>query len=232
MPIIYDNKMKVALVCIAKNEDSYIDEWVDYHLPLGFDQIFVYENDWRCQNDKVVKIQWPGEAMQIPAYNHFIQNYKEFDWVAFLDVDEFLVLKKHSNVKEFIKDYKDYPSISINWVLFGDGGLEFTGDYSVMKRFTKHQKGVNVHVKVIVNLHQDIWMESPHHTNRYATDTNFKIVVGPFNPSGDNCTAQINHYFCKTREEFEQKRLRGMANFGYGRIRDKSDFDQHNFNDE
>jgi hypothetical protein len=224
--------MKVALVCIAKNEDHYIDEWVDYHLALGFDQIFVYENDWQCQNEKVVKITWPGEAVQKQAYNHFIQNHKEFDWVAFLDVDEFLVLKSHSNVKAFIKDYENHHSIAINWVLFGDSGLNFTGDYSVFNRFTKHQKGVNSHVKVIVNLHHDISMVSPHYTNRYAVDTNFNTVIGAYNPIGDNKIAQINHYFCKTREEFEQKRLRGMANYGFGRIRDKSDFDQHNFNEE
>lgn len=34
--------MKTALVCIAKNEDNYIDEWIEYHLMLGFDRIFVY----------------------------------------------------------------------------------------------------------------------------------------------------------------------------------------------
>ena len=40
--------MKIALVCIAKNEDDYIEEWVNYHLKLGFSKIFIYENNWRC----------------------------------------------------------------------------------------------------------------------------------------------------------------------------------------
>jgi hypothetical protein len=34
--------MKTALVCIAKDEDHYIDEWLLYHLKLGFSDIFVY----------------------------------------------------------------------------------------------------------------------------------------------------------------------------------------------
>ena len=37
--------MKIALVCIAKNEDNYIKEWITYHKKLGFDDIFIYEND-------------------------------------------------------------------------------------------------------------------------------------------------------------------------------------------
>lgn len=34
--------MKTAIVCIAKNEDNYIDEWLKYHAKLGFDYAYVY----------------------------------------------------------------------------------------------------------------------------------------------------------------------------------------------
>jgi hypothetical protein len=34
--------MKTALVSIAKNEDNYLKEWVDYNLYLGFNDIFIY----------------------------------------------------------------------------------------------------------------------------------------------------------------------------------------------
>ena len=44
--------MKTALVCIAKEEDNYIDEWIKYHLKLGFNDIFVYQNDWRYAGNK------------------------------------------------------------------------------------------------------------------------------------------------------------------------------------
>ena len=36
--------MKVALVCIAKNEDNYIQEWINYNLKLGFDKTLVKES--------------------------------------------------------------------------------------------------------------------------------------------------------------------------------------------
>ena len=36
--------MKVALVCIAKEEDNYIQEWIDYNKKLGFDDIIIYQN--------------------------------------------------------------------------------------------------------------------------------------------------------------------------------------------
>ena len=74
--------MKVALVCIAKNEDHYIKEWCDYHLKLGFDQIFIYQNDWVCELEmkNVTKLTMNGPTKQIESYNTFIKDYhQEFD---------------------------------------------------------------------------------------------------------------------------------------------------------
>ena len=55
--------MKVALVCIAKDEDEYIKEWIEYHKKLGFDNIFVFENNWRCKvkDDIVTNIEFDGD---------------------------------------------------------------------------------------------------------------------------------------------------------------------------
>ena len=146
--------MKIALVCIAKNEDDYIQEWVNYNKKLGFDDIFIYQNDWICQIDEpnLIKIEFNGLNQQTNAYNNFIQNYhNNYDWVAFFDVDEFLVLKKHNNIKEFIMDYDEYSSIGINWVLFGDNDLNSVdNNYEVLSRFTKRQSSINPHIKSII----------------------------------------------------------------------------------
>lgn len=225
--------MKTALVCIAKNEDHYIDEWIDYHLSIGFSDVFVYENNWRCTNEKAIKIPWDGEGMQVKGYNNFIENNTEYDWVAFFDVDEFLVLKKHKNIADFLKDYSFIPAVGVNWVLFGDSGLpEPNGDYSVMKRFTKRQRGVNIHIKSIVNLKtSDIQMQNPHYTNTGSFAPDGIMIIGAFNYTGNDEIVQLNHYFCKTRPEFLEKVNRGRANFDNGQLRDLSDFDAHNFNE-
>jgi hypothetical protein len=229
--------MKVALVCIAKNEDPYIDEWVSYHLKLGFDKIFVYENNWRFSgdnhNDSVIKIPFDGECKQMESYHNFIRTFgQEYDWAAFFDVDEFLVLKKHKNIQEFIGEYNEYDCVSINWVLFGDNGLDSVqnDDYSVLNRFTKRQIGVDQHVKTILNLrsHNPIF-HTPHSpSNLTWVDTNHQKGGGPLNSNGDDSIAQINHYFCKTKEEFISKISRGRSDIGTFRTID--DFIPHNHN--
>lgn len=225
--------MKVALVCIAKNEDNYIEEWINFHTKLGFDKIFIYENNWRCNinHDNVIKIRFDGNVQQLNAYNHFIKKFTgEYDWVAFFDVDEFLVLKKHNNIHEFLSVYNDHHSVCINWVLFGDNHISEinNNDYSVIKRFTKRQLGTNQHIKIITKLFNGLHM-NVHHSNLYSVDTNMNKINGPFNPNGPDDTAQLNHYFCKTKQEFALKVARGRADVSS--LRSMSEFDNHNFND-
>jgi hypothetical protein len=207
--------MKVALVCIAKNEDNYIDEWVNYHLKMGFDDVFIYQNDWNCKvsNPNVIKLILNGEEKQINSYNHFILNNTNYDWAAFFDVDEFLVLKKHNNIKELLINYIDYQGIGINWVMFGNNGHESIGDgYSLVKRFTKRQIGVDQHIKTILNLRysKDVSM-SVHNPNKPIVDSHLNTIEGAFNPNGNDEIVQLNHYFCKTKEEFKLKCERGRS---------------------
>jgi hypothetical protein len=224
--------MKVCLVCIAKNEDYYIDEWIEYNQKIGFDKIIIYENNWRYSKIKnnVIKIPFDGEEKQIPAYNHFLTLCKDYDWAAFFDVDEFICLKKHKDIKSFIKDYEKYPAIAINWFLFGDNGLKevCNEEYSVLKRFTKRQDAPNKHIKSILNLKFNHFTQV-HNSITGSVDTNHKFFYGPFNENGPVDVAQINHYFCKTKPEFIKKLNRGRADFSIGR--QLNEFEEHNFND-
>ncbi len=225
--------MKVSLVCIAKNEDDYIQEWIDYHKKIGFDDIFIYQNDWRWdgESENVHKIVLDGKNMQKTAYNVFYNTYgKNYDWVAFFDIDEFLVLKKHSQIKDFISEYSEYNSIGINWVLFGDNGHDKLGEEkSVIKRFTKRQNGVNQHVKSIVKTKINLTM-SEHTPSIWWVDTDKNLKSGFFNPDGNCDIAQFNHYFCKTKEEFIKKIERGRADSLHV-VRTIGEFEPHNTNE-
>lgn len=227
--------MKVALVCIAKNEDHYIEEWGRYHIKLGFDQIFIYQNDWLCsfEDERVTKLVLNGPTKQTEAYNSFIGNFRnEYDWVAFFDVDEFLVLKKHSHIKDFISDYSEYKGIGINWVVFGSNGHTeiLDGEYSLLKRFTKRENGVDQHIKSIIKLKDNynvtMYVHNPNHP---IVNTNKNLFEGPFNLEKTDDIAQINHYFCKTRSEFEEKIKRGRSDTL--EIRKMIEFDVTNKND-
>lgn len=137
--------MTTALVAIAKNEDHYLKEWVDYNLKLGFDEIFVYQNNWRYQkgeisDSRVHLLELDGHRMQNPCYNDFIRDHnQEYDFIACFDCDEFLHIRDNVDFKTWLESYRDIPVVYIPWRLFGDNGQDFVenDEYSCLKRFTK-----------------------------------------------------------------------------------------------
>lgn len=232
--------MKVALICIAKNEDKYIQEWIDYHFKIGFDHIFIYANDWDYKNDNpnIKVIKYNGVNKQLSAYQHFIDNnIGIYDWGAFIDVDEFLVLKKHKNIKDFILECGTEDCLAVNWIMFGDNGLNEIedGDYSVLNRFTKRSKTCNVHIKSICKITPDLFFLYPHSTNKLWVDPNGNKGFGPVNYLANNDVAQLNHYYCKTKKEFISKLNMGRADVNpssYTFIpRTLNHFDLHNKNE-
>ena len=138
--------MKAVVCAIAKHENLYINDWCKYHLNLGFDDIYVFDNNeayYPNVEDCIDKdisnhvhfIDAKGKSQfQIEAYNTFYQQHKhEFDWCAFIDIDEFFNLGNFSDFKSFIASNKNFDRaacILFNWQLYGDDGI-IEGDVSV-----------------------------------------------------------------------------------------------------
>jgi hypothetical protein len=204
---------RIVIVCIAKDEDHYLEEWLDYNHKLGFDKIIMYQNNWRTDIERpfLEKIEWDGEVQQLPAYNHFIQNNTEYTHAAFIDCDEYIVLKKHNNIHELIQQHNNPLGLGLNWRYFGSmGKLERKGN-SLLKQFTKRQMGVDRHIKVILNLQDKPRMILPHNANRPVLDTNGNTINGPFHPNGIVDVAYICHFHSKTYEDWVLRCKRGRA---------------------
>ena len=176
--------MNIALVYIAKNEDKYLREAIDWHTKIGFDSIFVYENNWRFAGDKsklpnTKFIPFDGDVMQLKAYNNWLNSpaVEYYDWAAFIDVDEFVVPRNGNSLKPWLEAHSWVPIAALNWRLMGDNGLSGKEQttWSVLERFTKGAKSLNPHVKCLVNLR---WMRhnasdvpkflNPHFTNHMS----------------------------------------------------------------
>ncbi len=213
------DKPRTCIVCIAKNEDRTIQEWLSYNMKLGFDKIFLYQNDWNCniEMDGLKKLRLDGPSKQMTAYNNWLSSkYRNrFGWAAFIDCDEFIVLHKHKTISDFLSEFdvNETVGISPNWFLFGSGGQEFptSNPESLIKRFTFRNKNANKHVKTILNLKIESKMSYPHSPNKPTIDTNHKQISGPFNPNGPTNVIQINHYYHKSKQEWIEKISRGRA---------------------
>ena len=231
------NQVFPVIVCIAKKESDYIEEFVKYHLALGFKYIYLYDNEDEPTYEKLLEkykdfinvIHYPGNhydtGIQYKAlehFRHFFINNNEITHIAHIDIDEFIVLKKHKNICDFINEYivGDCQGIGINWRFFGSSGHEEKKNIPVTIRFTMCAKDGNKHIKTLfkkekfrcfVTCHQALLYEG------HIKSTNGEIIPGPFNYNIDFSVIQLNHYKCKTFQEYKYIRTRGRADFSSNR---------------
>ena len=250
--------LEISAVCtLMLGEDKYVDEWVEYYLfGLKFDRIYIYDNS-EHNVLKYLETKYPnvfiihsGEASPppgqargmraIPVYNDWLSKNRALPdnervrWCAFVDADEFIVLKKHNSINHFLREYCKEGGVSINWYIYGDSKLTAYSPEPVTKRFVWREAKVNQHVRTIVvcddvESYTEIHGVGNFKPGKNKKDTNGKIVVGPFNPDGPTDIIYINHYFTKTKEEFNIKKNRGKSDVGD--YRNNSDFQAHNFNE-
>lgn len=228
------NKQKIACCAIMKNESPYIHEWVAHYTSLGFDQIFVYENDSSDRTATLLKTldksgsltftPWPSldkKSPQISAYEDAISR-TDADWMLFCDADEFLVLNKHEDVHQFMEGFgDDVSSVCLNWRIFGSSGHEKRTKGLVLERFQQCSEPdfpINRHVKSFVrpSAVKEMHIHAPVTTGKqvYSDGQEFVFSTGEqgISPEIRTDVAVINHYFTRSKEEWAVKKLRGNAN--------------------
>jgi hypothetical protein len=228
-------KAKVGVCAIARNEGRYVREWIAYHLALGFDAVIIYDNEddpgtltpvleeSGFPPGAVVVRHFPGVARQFAAYEDALATYAgEFESLAFIDVDEFIVLRKHADVKALLADrFRHEGALCLSWVFFGSAGLEHYDPRPITQRFTRRQPSIDdqpTHVKSIVKLAcASHFPENPHlaHLTRGAAlDCRGRPVESPSEHPGCEGVACIHHYWTKSAQEFREKIERGRATLG------------------
>lgn len=197
----------VIIGAIAKDEEPYLHEWIAYHIGIGFDHIFLADNsDNGTLNETLLSpdsptaayypkyitiFHIPGKAMHLQAWFEISDLFRDRDsWGAFFDIDEFIVLHKHDNIKQLLfecsKPFNHRGALALNWVLFGSNGhREYSRD-PVTKRFTKRQASLNQHVKSITYLPDTDAFRYQTHTplmlnNAPVYDCFGNIINGPYN---------------------------------------------------
>lgn len=222
--------MNIGIIAIAKQEELYIKEWLDYHLDKGFSRIIVADNDDTLvlapySSDKVIIEDYTGvEGVQSKAYTELFAKYKgDFDWILFLDVDEFFTTEDGRSVEEFISSLpQSVDMVRLNCVHFDDNDeLDVVdGNYSVLTRFTNEVKtSKDTFMKTFLNCRTDIGEEKIYghgvYNKRLSAINAEGVPCGSERRSKEMCrkVAWIRHYRTLTIGEYiRHKYFRGGAN--------------------
>ena len=212
-----------VILCIAKTEEKYIEEFIRYHLAIGFTKIFLFDNEdtpvyrelLKPYNDYIEHFYLPVPGCQQKMLDSFVTHMlprADFTHVIHMDIDEFIVLRKHRNIVDFIQEYikNDCEAIAINWRFFGSSTSGYDETYPVSQRFVMCAKEADRHIKTISAIN-NITKMYPHHValnKGFIKRTNGKITYQWSNSIEDKdidtSVIQINHYKSKTWKEYEE----------------------------
>ena len=173
------NFTTAVCVCVADAE-AYFEEWLDYHLQaLKFDQIYMYDTSknfdlkgWydntrghpvysrvQVNHHKLPEVTTNNKQTQMyrNCVNHYGKRGPKHDYMAFLDIDEFLVLqnKNHDwqDIGEVLQMYL-VPfggALVINWSFFGTANKTVYSPRPVTSRFRYRDPETDTRIKTIVS---------------------------------------------------------------------------------
>ncbi len=149
-----------AIVVILKNKKLYIQDWLAFHSIAGVRKIILYDNQSTELTAQIAE-SFPGVSAavilwelqvalpkwrrlihcQIAAYSHAISTFGEkFRWMAFIDVDEFIVPRMHDTVQPALYTVSGFSSISLPCTAFRHRGYAKTPETSVPFAYDRYDK--------------------------------------------------------------------------------------------
>jgi tetratricopeptide (TPR) repeat protein len=218
----------LSLCLICKDENDYLPEWLDYHILMGVDRFYIYDNESQIslreslkeyiERGWVVVVDISGKAMQLYSYDHCLQTFgANTFWLGFIDTDEFLVPKTTLNLKELLKNYEAYGGLAVSTLFFGSNGIKTRPAIGQIAAYTRRIHAANKEFELIKSIVQPalaLMPNSPHDfiykENAWCVNEDFLRVDGQRFPSHIE-KIQLNHYYCRSVSELGRKLMRGNS---------------------
>ena len=148
-----DNKTlptTVAICAIARNESTYIEEWVEFHRRQGVTLFRVYDNgssDGKSEVLRKLGIEPKSWTEHTPQFDNqqraaYVDGARVLTghatWAAFIDIDEFLFGRDRINLAETLAGIPaDVGAVAVQQRVFGSGGQPTRLPGGVVERFTR-----------------------------------------------------------------------------------------------
>jgi len=149
-----------AILCIVRNEIPYLSEWLEHHIGLGFDCIYIISTDQQfsdmtswvsssqfSSNIELYHFDNLDEGWQFRCYQQHFKYIKE-DWVMVLDADEFLYLNTYKSIHGFLSQFDDeVGQIQFPWLNLTTSDYSHNNTFDILNQPNGYASD---HVKSIV----------------------------------------------------------------------------------
>ena len=248
---INNKKHNLSICAIFKDEASYIKEWIDYHLLVGVDHFYLYNNNSSDDYSSILKPyiekglvtleQWPYTPGQMSAYYDCIENNRnDSNWISFIDLDEFIVPQKKSNINDVLVKFKRRPFVVAYWKYFGASGkINRESEYVIEDFVISTKKTANIgkcfyntKYKFYKNEKLGGYMHLMYSKVLGITippvNVNDKFIVRSIHIGKKNNEIIINHYVTKSLSEYLDKKSKRGGGVHTESFHTMNYFNEHN----
>ncbi len=244
--------MKIACVAIVKNEERHIAEWIAWQFLVGFDAVMLLNNASTDRTAEVARgfaprfdvgvYDWPSTApdYQVRAYEFAGRQLAgAFDWVAFFDTDEFLVLDDGVDLKTLLAGRTE-AAVAVNWAVFGSSGHRDMPEGFITTHFVNRSTPnfpPNRHFKCILRPERMRRCLNPH---SFELDGEMVDLAGrPYSQhirgfidtDPDYALGKLHHYFTRSYAHWVAKLARGYPDTSR-RLEDFQSYDRNEVFDD
>lgn len=240
-PAAHPERYGLAMVCIAKNEERYLPEWIAFHQIVGVRHFYIYVNDRVEATQMAIQnfigaglatiIPWNSHSAylspQTLAYAHALANSGcDYRWMAFLDIDEFLFPVAYGTLLEALRPFRDLSGVSVPWYLFGTSGHATPPLGLIIEQYQSRapfppraidfqmlQYKSVVDPAAVSSMKNSHWFYLPDGTRAAFTEGRKKLnLLTEHLPSLlENKIFRLNHYFARSKAEIIAKMHGGRA---------------------
>lgn len=136
----HNYKYQTSVCLLIKDENEFLEEWLDNYYNLGIEHFFIYDNNSKIPIVKTLECIRNGfyidkcdvilfteyNHMQYDCYENCLKRFGDISkWIGFFDTDELLEFTDNSsNINDFLQrfDADDISCVWIPWQLYNANG--------------------------------------------------------------------------------------------------------------
>jgi hypothetical protein len=228
--IVETNKEIKTIIFTNAREEKNILEWVIHHINMGFNHIYINDHKSIIPISNILK-NIPSHLITVNEINtntidkanlyYYANTFAKknnYNWMLYLDADEFLVLNNDNCIDTFLKKYEIYDQIVLNWLLFGSNSLDSENDNTILENYTKCENRLDRHTKTFLHISdKEIVIKNPH---IYILENMSKSVTSDFEPLNIDepwffenkkkffeVPAYVAHYYYQNYETYTKRKI-------------------------
>lgn len=218
---------KSAVALFVKDEVFDISGWIAWHVALGFDKIYIYDDHsidgtyqaclnaataydisvFRTDRQAETNFFWRQRDSYFDACRRAAGVY---DWIALIDSDEYISLEHDVSINTYLEKFSKFNAIALNWCIYGSAARVLKDHIPVYDAFIAHStKELDDNHLIKSFIRPDVYSfnyTDPHKyqmiDERYADALGQSIQMGGATKDIVWEGARVNHYICRSMEHY------------------------------